>query len=141
MKKEDFSDNIELVKQDQLSVSNNDLDAITVVDSSPRNVNVVVNDPNDDIPTSTFADTLFEVCAILFAIVLLFITFGYIAVFIVYAIGYFQKDYTLFITYDCINIISPCFLIGGIGVFLVFVIFYSLYFTYQYYHKVETICQ
>ena len=43
MNKEDYSakDNIELIKQDQLSLSPSDLNSITIVNSSPKNINVV----------------------------------------------------------------------------------------------------
>ena len=118
MEKEDYSarDNIELITQDQLSLSPSDLNSITIVNSSPKNINVVQIKKEKKENQNTFAEIFCNIIIYLFMFCILIVACGYISMGILFAIGYFTKDYTLFVSNNCISILSPCFFIGSICV-------------------------
>lgn len=127
MKKEDYSaeDNVELVKQDQLSLSTNNLD-ITIVDSSPKNVDVI---PIEKKKNKTIAEICFEIMIVFFLFAIFMIILGYVSMGIMFAISYFKNDFTFFITNNCISAFSPCFFIGAFVVLFGFMIISSLCWT------------
>tara|TARA_B100000424_G_C22710732_1_gene386867 strand:+ start:110 stop:508 length:399 start_codon:yes stop_codon:yes gene_type:complete len=129
MNKEDYSakDNIELIKQDQLSLSPSDLNSITIVDSSPKNINVV-QIKKEEKNQQSIQETFCNMIIYLFMFCILIVVCGYLSMGILFAISYFKNDYTLFISNNCISILSPCFFVGSISVIFCFIILSSIYF-------------
>ena len=127
--KEHYStnDNIELINQDQLSVSTSDLKSITIDNSSPKNINVkeIIKEEK----SKTLAEICCEIIIALFMISILIIIAGYIGMGILFTIGHFSNDQTFFIKYNCISLLSPCFFIGAFSVIFCFSILSSIYFS------------
>ena len=120
MKKSNSSeDNVELINQDQLS--NNMLESIRI--DTDNNTTI-----NKNITSKSFADIFCE--AVLFSLffIIFFVLCAYLGLGIMFGVFNYTNNLFFLVKYDCINILSPCFIISGLSVSVFIVLFTCLFY-------------
>lgn len=126
MKSYSDKQNIELVKRDQLRLSNIAELESTYIDNSPKNT-ILIKSKNKE----SITDKICNFILYLIFLIIYYLSTGYIYYCMLFGFGFLTENSDLILnSYTCLNPISICFLIGFLVFNLIMFLLLSIYYYY-----------